>query len=152
MRASLICLVTIFVGGFIGCDTSDIDVTKPAETPVTVSPPVAPAPQQDVAQKAEVGVGIKGDSLRNEEGVGKIIASPAVALFNTRERVVFEIQIPQALNLYQASEGNFPKTHEEFMEKIIKANAIPLPELKPGMQYRFRPDVGELWVEPVNPN
>lgn len=152
MRASLFCLVAICVGVSVGCEMKGIEVTKSAESPATSTPPATalPAQQQGVAQKAEVGVGIKGDSLRTEEGVGKIIASPAVALFNTRERVVFEIQIPQALNLYQASEGNFPKTHEEFMEKIIKANAIQLPELKPGMQYRFRPDLGELWVEPMN--
>jgi hypothetical protein len=152
MRASLFCLVAICVGGSIGCEMKGIEVTKSVEAPATSTPPatVPPAQQQGVAQKAEVGVGIKGDSLRDEEGVGKIIASPAVALFNTREKAVFEIQIPHALNLYKALEGDFPKTHEEFMEKIIKANAIQLPELKPGMQYRFRPDLGELWVEPIS--
>jgi len=105
-----------------------------------------------VAQKAGVGVGVRGDSLRNEEGIGKMIAAPAVAYFNVREKAVFEIQIPHALNLYKALEGKLPKSHEEFMAKIVRANAIQLPELKPGMQYRYRPDqgeLGELWVEPI---
>jgi hypothetical protein len=97
-------------------------------------------------------VGLRGDSLRSEEGVGKMIAAPAVAYFNVREKAVFEIQIPHALNLYKALEGKLPKSHEEFIEKIVKANAIQLPELKPGMKYRYRPDqgdLGELWVEPI---
>lgn len=105
-----------------------------------------------IAQKAGVGVGVRGDSLRNEEGIGKMIAAPAVAYFNVREKAVFEIQIPHALNLYKALEGKLPKSHDEFMAKIVRANAIQLPELKPGMQYRYRPDqgeLGELWVEPI---
>ena len=109
----------------------------------------APSVPPGIAQKAGVGVGIRGDSLRNEEGIGEMIAAPAVALFNTKERVVFEIQIPQALQLFQALEGRLPKSHDEFMSKIVKANSIQLPELKPGMKYNFRPDVGELWVEPI---
>lgn len=149
-----------------GCDNSALVESKPEGSQGASVPPVAPAevPSPDVsgaggeasgntgmAQKAGVGVGLRGDSLRNEEGVGKMIASPAVAYFNVREKAVFDIQIPQALNLYKALEGKLPKTHEEFMEKIVKANAIQLPELKPGMKYRYRPDqgdLGELWVEP----
>jgi hypothetical protein len=134
----------------IGCQPADFIVEKPAPAPApaatTAAVPEVPA---GIAQKAEVGVGIRGDSLRKEEGVGKIIASSAVAYFNTKEKIVFEIHIPHALNLYKALEGNFPKTHEQFMNKIIKENQIQLPELKPGMQYKYRPDLGELWVEPI---
>ena len=148
-----------------GCDTQGLVENKPAEptatAPAVAAPAVnAPAVGGDVAssgaagegQKAGVGVGIRGDSLRNEEGVGKMIAAPAVALFNAREKAVFEIQIPHALNLFKALEGRVPKTHEEFMQKIVQANGIQLPELKPGTRYRFRPDqgdAGELWVEPT---
>lgn len=148
-----------------GCDTKGLVESKPAEptatAPAVAAPAVnAPAVGGDVAssgaagegQKAGVGVGIRGDSLRNEEGVGKMIAAPAVALFNAREKAVFEIQIPHALNLFKALEGRVPKTHEEFMQKIVQANGIQLPELKPGTRYRFRPDqgdAGELWVEPT---
>ena len=141
---------------FSGCDNDQLVAPKTAEPPKPVELPGAssevaavPATPAGEAQKAAVGVGIRGDSLRNEEGIGEMIAAPAVALFNTRERVVFEIQIPQALQLFQALEGRLPKSHDEFMSKIVKANSIQLPELKPGMKYNFRPDVGELWVEPI---
>lgn len=166
MKVRLLFASCVSVSLLAGCDDSALIQPK-TETPPVVAPsnPVAnsdgevaagavgnPGSEAGVAQKAGVGVGIRGDSLRNEEGIGKIIASPAVTYFNVREKAVFEIQIPHALNLYKALEGKLPKSHEEFMDKIVKANGIQLPELKPGMKYRYRPDqgeLGELWVEPI---
>jgi hypothetical protein len=87
--------------------------------------------------------------LEGESGPGSIIAAPAVALFRTKERVVFDIQIPHALQLFEAMEGRKPKTHEEFMTKIVQFNKIPLPELPEGQVYAYHPDTGDLWVEPV---
>jgi hypothetical protein len=77
-----------------------------------------------------------------------MIAQPAATLFRVREKVVFEIQLPQAVALFQASEGRLPSSHEEYFEKIIDANRINLPKLPTGQTYRYRPDLGELWVEP----
>jgi len=166
MKVRLLFANCISLTLLIGCDGSALVQPKP-EAPPAIAPstPVASSGEEaattvadnqvgeiGIAQKAGVGVGIRGDSLRNEEGIGKIIASPAVTYFNVREKAVFEIQIPHALNLYKALEGKLPKSHEEFMDKIVKANGIQLLELKPGMKYRYRPDqgdLGELWVEPI---
>ena len=100
------------------------------------------------AQKAVAGVGKQGQSLRNDTGVAKMISGPAAALFNVKQKAVLEIQIPQALQLFQATEGRLPKSHEEFMEKIVTANNLVLPELPSGAVYRFNTDKGELWVYP----
>ena len=119
----------------------------------TASNPPAPAVQAPAESvKAQVGVGAKGRSLDNETGVGKMVSAPVSALFAVKERVAFDIQIPQALGLFRATEGRLPKSHEEFMEKIIKANQIKLPELPAGMVYRFNTELGELWVDPVAGN
>lgn len=45
--------------------------------------------------------------------------------------------IEQALNLFNASEGRYPNSHEEFMTAIIKANNIQLPVLPAGKQYQY---------------
>ncbi|MDP1797340.1 MAG: hypothetical protein Q8K78_07660 [Planctomycetaceae bacterium] len=45
--------------------------------------------------------------------------------------------IEQALNLFNASEGRYPNSHEEFMTAIIKANNIQLPVLPGGKQYQY---------------
>jgi len=67
--------------------------------------------------------------------------------FRAQERIVFEIEVPQALNLYKAVNGKGPQTHEEFMEKIIKANNIKLPELLPRERYVYDPEKEQLMVE-----
>jgi hypothetical protein len=92
---------------------------------------------------AQAGVGIKGRSLDEHEGA---LVTPAKTLFKVRERVVFEIQIPQAMALYQASEGNYPATHDEFMERIVNANNIKLPALPEQHVYVYDPESHELLV------
>ncbi len=128
----------------LGCEN------QPPSSNNSTVPNTAVAPKFE-AKPAEVGVGVQGQSLQNEKGIGKIIAQPAMTLFQTKQKVVFEIQIPQALELYRAGEGNgeYPKSHAEFMSKIITANGIQLPKLPEGQVYRYRPDEEQkLWVEP----
>lgn len=93
---------------------------------------------------AEAGVGKEGQKLKGKEGV---LITPVKALFSTKQRVVFEIQIPQAMNLYKAEKGYPPKTEEEFMSRIIEFNKINLPELPEGHRYVYDPEKGELMVE-----
>jgi hypothetical protein len=47
------------------------------------------------------------------------------------------MQIEQALNLFNATEGRFPQTHEEFMTQIIKANNLALPQLPADLAYQY---------------
>jgi hypothetical protein len=51
------------------------------------------------------------------------------------------------MQLYEATNGKKPTTHEEFMEQIIRANQIVLPELPAGQRYVYDPETGELMVE-----
>ncbi len=96
--------------------------------------------------KAQVGVGAKGRSLENPDHV-QMIVTPALALFRTQERLVFEAAIPQAMNLFEATNGRKPNSHEEFWEQIIGANNIRLPELPAGQRYVYDPNTAELMVE-----
>jgi len=100
------------------------------------------------AKKAGVGVGKSTQALEKHGTTGDVVAGPAQVLFRTKEKIVFEIQIPQALNLYKAEHGKGPQSHEEFMEKIIRANNIQLPQLPPEQRYEFNVEKQELWVVP----
>lgn len=129
----------VFAGGL---DDLAAPVSRSSPAPeAAAAPPVDPNVER---VKAEKGVGIKGRSLDEYEGV---IVTPAKQIFTVRERVVFEIQIPSALNLFNASEGRNPESHEEFMEKIVQFNNIKLPELPPGQKYVYDPARNELMVE-----
>lgn len=45
--------------------------------------------------------------------------------------------IAQALNLFNASEGRYPNSYDEFMTRIIKENNIRLPVLPGGKKYEY---------------
>jgi len=47
------------------------------------------------------------------------------------------LQIEHALNLYNATAGNYPPSHEIFMREIIQANRLALPQLPPDLQYQY---------------
>ena len=56
-------------------------------------------------------------------------------------------QMDEALKLYKALEGHAPKTHQEFMDKIIKANDLHLPTLPAGQSYVYDPSTEKLMIE-----
>lgn len=64
------------------------------------------------------------------------ITAPLAAYGPITEKAVI-LQIDHAVNLFNASEGRYPKDYEEFMERIIKENNIRLPVLPFGGQYKY---------------
>lgn len=123
--------------------------TAPPELPDEEPPQPATADVEPTAPPmervvAEAGVGKKGQSLEGETG---IVVEPVKQLIKFEQKAIFDLQIKPALELYKASNGSYPKTHEEFMSKIIKANNIPLPPLPEGQQYVFDSEAGQLMVE-----
>jgi hypothetical protein len=105
-----------------------------------------PPRQATETVKAEAGVGLRGRRLEDEHLV-QMIVTPARELFRIEQRLVFDVQIPHALDLYQALNGSRPKSHEEFMKQIIAANQIALPALPEGERYVYDPAKGELMVQ-----
>jgi hypothetical protein len=108
-----------------------------------VDPASAARPGTDRV-KADVGVGVKGRGLDQHKGV---LVAPAKAYFTMREKAIFQIQIPHAMQMYEALHGSAPRTHEQFMKDIIQANQIKLPDLPPGQRYVYDPQAKELMVE-----
>ena len=137
-------------------------VDSPAPgTPLPAPPPPPPPPPPQVGQaakpepaakspepsvpprkKAEVGAGKKG-----HYGFGGPVATPIEARFRTEERIVFEIQIPHALQLFKGIHDRPPKDHKEFMREIITENRIKLPELPAGQRYVYDPKSEQLMIE-----
>jgi hypothetical protein len=133
------------IGTAIGMAPIETAVSGPMGV-APASQPSPPASAPPPAVKADAGVGAKGRGY----GPG-IITTPVATYFRAKEQIAFRIQIPDAMRLYKATNGSAPKTHEEFMEKIIKDNRIALPELPPGHRYRYYPEQEELMVEQPAP-
>jgi hypothetical protein len=123
-----------------------LDLGQPAaaRAPAEAKPAEPPAETDPERVKAEVGVGLKGRSLDEHEGV---LVTPARAYFAARERLIFEVAVPKALQLYEATHGSAPRSQEEFMSQVIEPNQIRLPELPPGRRYVYDPETKELMVE-----
>ena len=104
-------------------ETSENQASDASTTPSTpANDPIATpvTPQRTEQVEARAGVAKKGRKLDDEEGIGRMIAQPAISYFATKEKLVFEVSVPHALNLYKATKGRAPKTHDEFMKEVIK--------------------------------
>jgi hypothetical protein len=90
---------------------------------------------------------VRGQILRDSEHAMSRLAG---AIPTTEQRMLLEVQIPQALNLYRAEKGYFPKSHDIFMRDIIAFNQLKLPQLKPGYEYWFDSETGQLMKRPAS--
>ena len=54
--------------------------------------------------------------------------------------------IDHAVNLFNASEGRYPNSYDEFMTRVIKENHIRLPVLSPGLEYQYDVENHKLLV------
>lgn len=74
---------------------------------------------------------------------GGIITEPAKQYFSIQHRIVF-MNLQHAEQLYKATHGRMPQSHDEYMKDIIDANEIELPELQPGWDYYYDAEREEL--------
>ena len=151
-------LVAAMIGcvGFAGCDFPDVqrpvagvggvDIdggSAPAEQPgnTDANPPVPPPPE--IHRTMEVGA----QEFKKGQGYGRtsIFGSNVASLYRTKERISLQM-IEYNMKLYKAEHEKAPKTHDEFMSKIIQAGMIKLPELKQGCYYEYNPQTEELEI------
>ena len=112
----------------------------------------AEAETEYVEKKADVGATGKGEYGVTSEEPMAIVTVPVSTYFKAQEMAVFRMQIPSAMNLFQASEGRYPNSEEEFMTKIIKANQIVLPKLPEGDVYFYDVQARELKIRSKKAN
>lgn len=73
---------------------------------------------------------------------GGMLGTSLKALPYVKHKTIFDM-IKYNLNIYDAAESHFPRTHEEFMEKYLPQYypaALPLPELEQGDEYIYDPE------------
>lgn len=122
-----------------------------AETAAGATESAAPEAEY-VEKKADVGATGKGEYGVTSEQPMSIVTVPVSTYFKAQEMAVFRMQIPSAMNLFQASEGRYPNSEEEFMTKIIKANQIVLPKLPEGDVYFYDVQARELKIRSKKAN
>jgi len=107
----------------------------------------APQNAQQDGKPGGAGMKVTDDIGEFDPAANKEVASSEVKISNPltgaleayqplKEKVA-GLGIDHAVNLFQALEGRYPKDHDEFMEKVIKANHIKLPTLGKGKSYEY---------------
>jgi len=138
-------LTMLGIAMLAGCSGSE----PPRPTPPAVvyeptpppPPPTVPKPPEMVQKKAEVGVGDKG------RGYGQgIVATPVAAYFSTRERIAFDIQIPEALKLFKAAEDRAPKRTKSSWRRSSRPTTSTC-DAAPSHRYVYDPKQEQLMVE-----
>jgi len=148
-KAGLPLVVVVLLA--LGCEVPELEVPRPPAPPVeqqaAVEEPVEePAEEEEVVSGVEPVTSVPRPFTAKDPARGKksraqggIAAATAGARFYA-EYENLRINIVHALDLYWGMEGEYPKSHEEFMEKIIKFNQLTLPELDPGVEYIYDPN------------
>ena len=103
----------------------EVDETPDSEPSVT-STPRAVTPNDPM----------KGKKSR---AAGGYLGAVGHARFFAEHKLIFD-SITHVLNLYWGEHGEYPPSHEVFMDKIIKFNQIQLPQLEEGVEYIYDPE------------
>ena len=130
-RLSLLAVVTL-VFGDIGCSGPDV-----ADTTATK----AKAPRKSIYKQRTQDVGEFAAADGKTVSDSKIkITSPLLGgleAYGPLAEKVTKLSIDHHLNIFNATQGRFPKDHDEFMREIIKKNNLQLPKLPGGSKYEY---------------
>jgi hypothetical protein len=97
--------------------------------------------------KPEEGAKVSDSSIDEDQLATPLIG--AAAAYGPLTEQVSKLAIQQALNFFYASEGRYPKDHDEFMARIIRPDdpdGIKLPALRAGRDYQYDVENHELLV------
>ena len=83
--------------------------------------------------------------VKPEVKITNPITGPLEAYHPLMQQVA-ALGIEHAVNLFNASEGRYPNSYDEFMARIIKENNIRLPVLSPGLEYQYEVENHKLLV------
>ncbi len=110
-------------------------------------PPMTTSTPREVTAKDPV----QGKRSRR---VGGYLGSTVDKIPWAKNQTIF-LMIKSNLEIYNAIKGDYPKTHEEFMEDYLPEfypAALPLPELEPGDEYIYDPEDHTLKIWRPSPD
>lgn len=148
----------LLLAAAVGCEAPALP-TAPATPPAAEAPAEKPKP---------IVAGVEGEELpeietpvtstprpfnshdpikgRRSRRAGGYLGATAGAKFHAEYQVMIH-SINHANQLFWAETGDWPKSNEEFMKRIIEFNKISLPELEPQHEYIYVPEQGEVGLQ-----
>lgn len=111
---------------------------KPSDDLPAIETPVTSTPRPFNAHDPIAG--------RRSRRAGGHLGTVGAARFYAEHQMII-LNVNHALQLYWAETGTYPTSNDEFMEKVIKANGIPLPKLEPQHEYIYVPEQPEVGLQ-----
>jgi hypothetical protein len=91
---------------------------------------------QDIAEY-DGAAGAVIDDGKVDEGQLATPGIGALAGYGPAAQLAAKQGVEKALQLFQAMHDRYPNSHDEFVQKVIKANNLRLPVLPGGRQYQY---------------
>ena len=135
----------------VGCESPELPQSSGPSAPVAQdgngkAPKLDPAGASPTTSEPVEFTADSPQKGRRSAAAGGYLGAVGHARF-WAEHEFIRINIDKALQLFNATEGRYPESHEEFMEKIIKANNIQLPALPEGEEYLYSTEEQKLMVK-----
>ena len=150
MRTTAFLSLTALLSCTLGCEVPELEASRE---------PAAPARQMAKAEESEAEEEVDetpdsepsvtstpqavtpNDPVKGKKSraAGGYLGAVGHARFFAEHKLIFD-SITHVLNLYWGEHGEYPPSHEVFMDKIIKFNQIQLPQLEEGVEYIYDPE------------
>ncbi|MBL8812590.1 MAG: hypothetical protein JNM43_20670 [Planctomycetaceae bacterium] len=102
----------------------------------TPTPPAEVKKPQEPGKVTEFDPNSGAVEVDHKQKITDPITGPLAALQNAKIDIP-QLAIQHALDLFNAAEGRYPNSFEEFMTRVIKENQIRLPQLPQGMEFQY---------------
>lgn len=149
----------------LGCEVPELDVPEPTAAPAAEQKQAEAVPAEEKVKEGYLPdgridmSGVQGEPpmttstprevTAKDPKKGKLSRRVGGYLGSTVDKIPWAenkikfMMIKSNLEIYNAIKGDYPKSHEEFMEEYLPeyyAAALPLPELEPGDEYIYDPE------------
>ncbi len=158
LKKSQTLLAALMTAAFVGCEVPEVETVDIPEAPAAVAQP-EPEPQAEEGFLPDGRLDMSGvpdeppmtsaiprpvtakDPLKGKRSrrAGGYLGTTVGTLPWAENEITFT-KIKSDLEIYNAMNGDYPQSHEEFMEKFLHQSVQKLPKLEPGDEYLYDPE------------
>lgn len=140
IRARLMLLsVWLLATTLAGCGS-----VEPLPSSATAEDEATPPP----VEEEEKTVAAIDDKKRKGEATS--LAGPIINARRSAEVFTESQPIIQAIQFFHAENGRYPKSHEEFMKKVVEYNKMRLPKVDEGYELIYHPEYHKVYIQPID--
>ncbi|MEM9353083.1 MAG: hypothetical protein AAGA92_08725 [Planctomycetota bacterium] len=158
-------MAALLTAAFVGCEVPEVETVDVPTPPPTAAAEAEPEPQAEEGFLPDGRLDMSGvpdeppmtsavprpvtakDPLKGKRSrrAGGYLGTTVGTLPWAENEILF-IKIKSDLEVYNAMNGDYPQSHEDFMEKFLPQSVQTLPKLEPGDEYLYDPEDNTLKI------